>query len=93
MAPHRPRFDEFARRAGDARFVGGSNGQFKLVGDQFTKEPYGIGISKGDVAFCEFIDDTLTKAGESGAYADAWDSTAGKVAGPAPALPKFDPCS
>lgn len=74
-------------------FVDGSNGQFKLVGDQFTKEPYGIGIRKGDVAFCEFIDDTLTKAGESGAYADAWESTAGKVAGPAPALPKFDPCS
>lgn len=74
-------------------FVSGSNGQFKLVGEQFTEEPYGIGISKGDVAFCEFIDDTLTQAAESGAYADAWASTAGEVAGPAPALPKFDPCS
>ncbi|MGH3907263.1 MAG: glutamate ABC transporter substrate-binding protein [Pseudonocardiaceae bacterium] len=74
-------------------FIDGSNGQFKLTGEEFTKEPYGIGISKGDVAFCEFIDDTLTKAAESGAYADAWASTAGTVAGPAPALPKFDPCS
>lgn len=74
-------------------FVSGSNGQFKLVGEPFTEEPYGIGISKGDVEFCEFINDTLTQAAESGAYADAWESTAGKVAGPAPALPKFDPCS
>ncbi len=74
-------------------FVNDSNGQFTLVGEQFTTEPYGIGITKGDVAFCEFINDTLTEAAESGAYADAWESTAGKVAGPAPALPEFDPCS
>jgi glutamate transport system substrate-binding protein len=74
-------------------FIDGSNGQFKLVGDTFTKEPYGIGIKKGDVAFCEFINDTLTKAEESGDYADAWESTAGTVAGPTPALPQFDPCS
>lgn len=74
-------------------FVSDSDGQFKLVGDQFTEEPYGIGITKGDVKFCEFIDDTLTQAEKSGAYADAWEATAGKVAGPAPALPEFDPCS
>ncbi|MFN2495206.1 MAG: glutamate ABC transporter substrate-binding protein [Pseudonocardiaceae bacterium] len=74
-------------------FVAGSNGEFKLTGDTFTKEPYGIGIKKGDVAFCEFINDTLTAADKSGAYADAWKSTAGTVAGETPALPKFDPCS
>ena len=73
-------------------FIDGSNGQFKLVGDTFTDEPYGIGIKKGDVAFCEFINDTLTEAEESGSYADAWESTAGTVAGDTPPLPEFDPC-
>jgi glutamate transport system substrate-binding protein len=74
-------------------FVDGSNGQFKLVGEPFSEEPYGIGITKGDVAFCEFINDTLTRAVESGEYADAWESTAGTVAGETPTLPEFDPCS
>ena len=45
-------------------FVAESDGEFKLVGEQFTEEPYGIGITKGDVAFCEFINETL--AGERG---------------------------
>ncbi|HEU0088979.1 MAG TPA: glutamate ABC transporter substrate-binding protein, partial [Pseudonocardiaceae bacterium] len=73
-------------------FIDRSNGQFKLAGEPFTDEPYGIGISKGDVAFCEFIDNTLTKAAESGVYTQAWEATAGKVAGKTPKLPKFDPC-
>ena len=42
-----------------AGFVGESDGEFKLVGEQFTEEPYGIGIKKGDVEFCEFINETL----------------------------------
>ena len=75
-------------------FVSDSNGKFKLAGDQFTKEPYGIGIPKGDVPFCQFIDDQLTKAAKSGAYQKAWTSTAGKVEGAkTPTLPPLDPCS
>ena len=42
-----------------ARLRDESDGDFKLVGEQFTEEPYGIGIEKGDVAFCEFINETL----------------------------------
>ncbi|MGH3946438.1 MAG: glutamate ABC transporter substrate-binding protein [Pseudonocardiaceae bacterium] len=74
-------------------FVDSSNGAFKLVGDTFTKEPYGIGIRQGDVAFCTFINDTLTEAAESGAYTEAWTTTAGKVAKQTPQLPTFDSCS
>jgi glutamate transport system substrate-binding protein len=70
-----------------------SGGAFKLVGKPFTKEPYGIGIKKGDVKFCEFIDSALQKAGGDGRYQAAWDKTAGKVAGQAPPLPAVDPCS
>jgi len=70
-----------------------SSGAFKLVGKPFTSEPYGIGIKKGDVKFCQFIDETLQKAVADGRYQAAWDKTAGKVAGAAPALPPADTCS
>jgi glutamate transport system substrate-binding protein len=69
-----------------------SGGAFKLVGKPFTQEPYGLGIKKGDVKFCQFIDSVLQKAVGDGRYAAAWDKTAGKVAGAAPALPAADPC-
>jgi glutamate transport system substrate-binding protein len=73
-------------------FVSESDGQFKLVGEQFTEEPYGIGIPKGDVAFCEFINETL--AANEEAYAKAWESTAGQVEGAeTPTLPEPAPCS
>jgi glutamate transport system substrate-binding protein len=69
-----------------------SGGAFKLVGKPFTSEPYGIGIKKGDVKFCQFIDSTLQKAVGDGRYKAAWDKTAGKVAGAAPTPPPADPC-
>ncbi|WP_243789175.1 glutamate ABC transporter substrate-binding protein [Saccharopolyspora gloriosae] len=73
--------------------VDNSGGQYKLVDKQFTSEPYGLGIKKGDVPFCQFIDDTLTKAVGDGTYEKAWQSTAGKVSPQTPALPQPDPCS
>ena len=73
-------------------FVSESDGAFKLVGEQFTEEPYGIGIPKGDVAFCEFINETL--AANEEAYVEAWESTAGQVEGAeTPTLPEPAPCS
>lgn len=75
-----------------AGFVSENEGEFKLVGEQFTEEPYGIGIEKGDVEFCEFINETL--ADNEDAYNDAWSSTAGEVEGSEPAeLPEADTCS
>lgn len=73
-------------------FVSESDGAFKLVGEQFTEEPYGIGIKKGDVAFCEFINKTLKE--NEDAYNKAWSDTAGKVEGAAaPKLPEAASCS
>jgi glutamate transport system substrate-binding protein len=69
-----------------------SAGAFKLVGKPFTTEPYGIGIKKGDVKFCEFINESLQKAVTDGRYKAAWEKTAGKVAGAPPALPPADDC-
>jgi len=70
-----------------------SGGAFKLVGKPFTKEPYGIGIKKGDVKFCEFIHQTLTKAAGDGRYEKAWKDTAGKVAQETPTLPTLGTCA
>ena len=73
-------------------FVSESDGEFKLVGDQFTEEPYGIGITKGDVEFCEFINKTLQDNEE--AYNEAWASTAGEIEGTeTPTLPEPAECS
>lgn len=73
-------------------FVSKSPDDFKLVGEQFTEEPYGIGIKKGDVAFCEFINTTLQENPD--AYEAAWTSTAGAVEGTeTPTLPEPDACS
>jgi glutamate transport system substrate-binding protein len=55
-----------------------SQGAFKLVGQPFTEEPYGIGIKKGDVAFCEFINQTLQDAVADGSYQAAWEATAAR---------------
>lgn len=70
-----------------------NGGAFKLVGKPFTMEPYGVGIKKGDVKFCEFIDTALKKAASDGRYQAAWARTAGKVAGEPPPLPAADPCT
>lgn len=74
--------------------VGKSDGAFKVVGDTFTEEPYGIGVKKGDTAFCDFVNTTLKAAADGGDYEQAWTSTAGKVEGAqTPTLPTADACA
>jgi glutamate transport system substrate-binding protein len=60
---------------------------FELVGKPFTKEPYGIGLKKGDTEFRNFINDTLDKIYQDGRWKAAWDATAGKVATETPTPP------
>lgn len=68
--------------------------KLKLVGKQFTQEPYGIGYAKGDTKFCEFINQALTDAAKDGSYEKAWTSTAGKNEGAeTPKLPTLDACT
>jgi glutamate transport system substrate-binding protein len=73
--------------------VENGSGAFKLVNKKFTVEPYGIGITKGDVAFCDFINQTLKGAEADGSYAAAWKASLSKVSPDVPALPPADPCS
>jgi glutamate transport system substrate-binding protein len=63
---------------------------FELVGKPFTKEPYGIGVKKGDTEFRNFINDTLEKIQQDGRWLAAWDATAGKVATDKPSPPAVD---
>jgi glutamate transport system substrate-binding protein len=65
---------------------------FKLAGDNFTKEPYGIGVKKDDTAFRNFINDTLEKSYQDGSWKKAWDDTAGKFGaqlGDAPTVNRY----
>jgi glutamate transport system substrate-binding protein len=61
-------------------FISKNEGKFKLAGDTFTKEPYGIGLKKDDKAFRDWINDVLEKSYKDGSYQKAWDRTAGKIA-------------
>jgi glutamate transport system substrate-binding protein len=60
-------------------FIDKNQGKFKLAGDTFTKEPYGIGLKKDDKVFRDWINDVLERAFSDGSYQKAWDNTAGKI--------------
>lgn len=73
-------------------FVSKNEGMFKLVGNKFTEEPYGIGLKKGDNDFRTFINDSLEKISKDGRYEKAWKATAGKydtVVPKAPAVNRY----
>jgi glutamate transport system substrate-binding protein len=72
-------------------FVAGDPEAFELVGNPFTKEPYGIGLPKGQDDFRDFINDVLEDSFEDGTWAAAWDNTAGAITDTeAPQPPKVD---
>jgi glutamate transport system substrate-binding protein len=74
-----------------AGFVDKEPDVFKLASDEtFTKEPYGIGLKKGDTEFRNWINDQLETFEEDGSYKKAWEATAGTVIKTAPALPELD---
>lgn len=64
-----------------------NEGEFKVVGEPFTDEPYGIGLALDDTDFRMWINDVLEASYEDGTYEAAWNSTAGTI------LPFVDPPS
>ncbi|MCB2411604.1 glutamate ABC transporter substrate-binding protein [Demequina sp. TTPB684] len=72
-----------------AGYVAESNGEFKVVGEPFTEEPYGIGVALEDTEFRMWINDVLEEAFEDGRWLTAWQDTAGTVL-PDPAVPTVD---
>jgi glutamate transport system substrate-binding protein len=71
-------------------FIAKNAGKFKLAGDKFTQEPYGIGVKKGDTALRTFINDTLQKIYADGRYVAAWKNTAGKFDSNVPQGPSIN---
>lgn len=72
-----------------AGLADGSAGEFEVVGNPFTEEPYGIGVALDDTEFRMFINDVLEEAYDDGSWADAWEATAGTVL-PLPDPPAVD---
>ncbi|MDF2443525.1 MAG: glutamate transport system substrate-binding protein, partial [Subtercola sp.] len=70
-------------------FVDQNPGVFKLVGDTFTQEPYGIGLTKDDTAMRTFVNETLQAAYDDGTWARLFEQTAGTVL-PVPTPPTID---
>jgi glutamate transport system substrate-binding protein len=73
-------------------YISKDQDSFKLAGDNFTKEPYGIGVKKDDAAFRNFINDVLDKSYQDGSWKKAWDDTAGKFGaqlGSAPTVNRY----
>lgn len=66
-----------------------NEGEFEVVENPFTSEPYGIGLAKDDADFRNFINDVLEAAFEDGRWAAAWENTAG-VALSTPEPPALD---
>ena len=56
-----------------------SEKQIKVVGQPFTKEPYGIGLKHGDDDFKTFVNTWLKTIQKGGQWGKAWKTTLGTV--------------
>ena len=65
-------------------------GMFRVVGETFSEEPYGIGLTKGDDDFRTFLNDTLEESYEDGTWKEAFDATLGASGSEAPEPPAVD---
>ena len=68
-------------------FVAGAPTEFKIVGNKFTDEPYGIGVKRGDDAFRNYINDRLEAIYANGEWAKLFAATLGKLGIPTPTPP------
>ena len=68
-------------------YVNASPTEFKIVGNKFTDEPYGIGLKRGDDAFRTFINDRLELIYRNGDWAKLFAATLGKLGIPTPPTP------
>ncbi len=64
----------------------------KVVGEEFSEERYGVGYSKGDTEFCEFLTDTIEASIEDGTWEEAFEETLGQSGVETPEPPELDPC-
>ncbi|MEU9716579.1 glutamate ABC transporter substrate-binding protein [Streptomyces sp. NPDC047976] len=64
--------------------------ELKVVGKPFSKEPYGIGVPRGDNALRLALDDALEADEKNGDWKKAYEATLGLSGQPAPKPPAID---
>jgi glutamate transport system substrate-binding protein len=67
--------------------------ELEVVGPEFSEERYGIGYPKRNTEMCEFLSDSIRESFESGAWADAFETTLGEAGVETPEPPEVDSCS
>ncbi|MGH9268796.1 MAG: glutamate ABC transporter substrate-binding protein [Acidimicrobiales bacterium] len=70
--------------------INANPGKFRLVGNPFTTEPYGIGVKRADTQFRSFVNDRLEAIVRNGSWATAYSATLGKFVPTVPAPPNVD---
>lgn len=73
-----------------AGYAAQSPGAFKIVGEPFSEERYGIGLKKDDTELRTKINDALKKMESSGAWKEAFDKNLGPAGITAPEPPPID---
>ena len=58
-----------------------SDSSLKLVGGQFTQEPYGIGVKKGQPDMVEYLDGLIAQWFKDGTWDRIYNQYLGKVEG------------
>jgi len=73
-----------------AGYAAQSPGTFKIVGEPFSEERYGIGLKKDDAELRTKINDAITKMVTDGAWKEAFDKNLGPAGITAPEPPTVD---
>lgn len=72
--------------AADPRY----EGEFRVVGETFSEEPYGIGLARGDDDFRAFLNDVIEESYADGTWETAFVATLGASGVEAPDPPEVD---
>ncbi len=72
LALRQGRADAFTGSADILRGFAKNTPGYKLVGEKFSVEPFGIGVRKGDTALLEFVNKTLCDLWKSGRYTELY---------------------
>ncbi|WP_433504871.1 glutamate ABC transporter substrate-binding protein [Pseudonocardia halophobica] len=76
-----------------AGYVSKDPEDLEMLGRPFEADNWAVGIPKGDVQFCQWLDQTLRAASDDGSYAAAWDASLGRFSKQPMTLPEPQPCS
>ncbi|UXM96623.1 glutamate ABC transporter substrate-binding protein (plasmid) [Bartonella sp. HY329] len=66
--------------------------KIEIVGNMFTREPWGVGIRKDEKDFCQFVQTVLIDADKDGTYKELYDKFLQDYVPGDGKLPPLDPC-